>query len=836
MASDGRRGTGRRGFNIARLRRWLLFGIVTLVIVLAGLLGYARYRARRLLTELPQRLGADIKTSANGFTWSQSVKGRTVFTIHAAKAIQRQNGKVTLHDVMITLYGPQGSNRTDSIRGAEFEYDQTNGVIQADGEVHIDLASPTPAGEQEKPDSKRIEVTTSGLVFLQKLGVAATEQPIHIVYGSLTGGATGADYESDTGLLQLHQNVTLDGTQDNQPVHLRATSAVLDRNQRIATLKSGQVESAGSRATGDTMVLNVNRTGVIDHAHAQGHATIESQNSKGQGSLRADAPAMDAQFNGIGKLALVTLTGNRTDNVQFHSSNGAGSASMATLHFTAQGIAQQVDLTGGVHLNQTGANLGNLTADRVTAQLAQDASGHTILHDATATGNAILHSTETVAVGTKPGAPATTARRTTTVSADTLHAVTAQAGSQHYIATLDGTGNTRVQQTGEDGSTRTSTGDTLQAIFRPPQKPGSGKAPANQGSGTLQTAIQTGRVVVTTHTPAAPGKQSQDSRATASRAEFDAATQRLILTGSPQVTAPGLQLSADRITLTQSAGQGTTQTAGQGTGDAEAEGNVRGAFVQVDSKSPDPTHVLAAHAFIAGGGASARFLGDTGHAARLWTSTAQMDAPEIDLDRAHSQLIGISAGKPGSVHMTLPMASQTPMSQTSASQATTSQARKPASDATTARLSGDRLNVTQATATAPGHAIMTGNVRLYSGDSLLSAVTVDATLSPSGNNTPAAASSALGGSVQSVLATGDVRLQQPGRLGTGTRLTYTAADNRYVLTGTPASPPRVTDSQNGTVTGASLIFHGADDSVEVAGEPGHRVRTETQAARPAGSR
>jgi lipopolysaccharide export system protein LptA len=79
-------------------------------------------------------------------------------------------------------------------------------------------------------------------------------------------------------------------------------------------------------------------------------------------------------------------------------------------------------------------------------------------------------------------------------------------------------------------------------------------------------------------------------------------------------------------------------------------------------------------------------------------------------------------------------------------------------------------------------------------------------------------------------------MQQPGRTGTGDRLVYTATDQRYELTGTAALPPRIADSQRGTVTGTSLIFHGADDSVEVSGEAGHRVRTETDVARPSRGR
>ncbi len=39
------------------------------------------------------------------------------------------------------------------------------------------------------------------------------------------------------------------------------------------------------------------------------------------------------------------------------------------------------------------------------------------------------------------------------------------------------------------------------------------------------------------------------------------------------------------------------------------------------------------------------------------------------------------------------------------------------------------------------------------------------------------------GTVDHMLMTGDIRLEEPGRHGTGEQLTYTASDDRYVLTG-----------------------------------------------------
>ena len=50
----------------------------------------------------------------------------------------------------------------------------------------------------------------------------------------------------------------------------------------------------------------------------------------------------------------------------------------------------------------------------------------------------------------------------------------------------------------------------------------------------------------------------------------------------------------------------------------------------------------------------------------------------------------------------------------------------------------------------------------------------------------------------------------------------------------PAASPEIVDALRGSITGQILIFHAGDDSVEVAGNPGSRVRSETHVKTPAG--
>jgi lipopolysaccharide export system protein LptA len=83
------------------------------------------------------------------------------------------------------------------------------------------------------------------------------------------------------------------------------------------------------------------------------------------------------------------------------------------------------------------------------------------------------------------------------------------------------------------------------------------------------------------------------------------------------------------------------------------------------------------------------------------------------------------------------------------------------------------------------------------------------------------------GSVDRMVAEGKVQFESGGRKGTGEKLVYTAADRKFVLTGTGAQPARIADPARGTVSGSSLIFNDRDDSVIVNGGLSRAV-TETR--------
>jgi lipopolysaccharide export system protein LptA len=245
----------------------------------------------------------------------------------------------------------------------------------------------------------------------------------------------------------------------------------------------------------------------------------------------------------------------------------------------------------------------------------------------------------------------------------------------------------------------------------------------------------------------------------------------------------------------------------------------------------EPVHVQAARAELKHDSQVAKFYGVTGKPARLWQGASQVDAPVIEFEQKHKRLLahGEGLGAPGAVHTVL-------VSGGSAAKTDTSKAGKQTSSgkASVVRvISRDLVYSDEAR-----RADFTGGVQVESADGsmrgqeavvYLQAAAANGAKKVSGTS---ASGGFMGGSVERVVASGHIEMQQPGRRASGEQLVYTAGDGMFVLTGTAKVLPKVVDDQRGTVTGTSLRFHAGDENVVVSNEGdsgvGQRVRTETR--------
>ncbi len=150
------------------------------------------------------------------------------------------------------------------------------------------------------------------------------------------------------------------------------------------------------------------------------------------------------------------------------------------------------------------------------------------------------------------------------------------------------------------------------------------------------------------------------------------------------------------------------------------------------------------------------------------------------------------------------------------------------------RVRGGELKYLDAERKAVMHGGTLGPVVAETGTATSSSDAVELLLMPAGghdgNGGPGQNGQAQSGQAQvdEMKATGHVVLTSQGRRGTGEQLVYTGATGEYVLTGTAAVPPKMSDPEHGTVTGEALIFDSRDDRVRVEGG-GRETETETTA-------
>jgi lipopolysaccharide export system protein LptA len=886
--------------SIERLRFWLLAGAGLLVIVIAAFLGYAHYRAHRFLRDLPQKLGVDVRRETNNVTWSQSVEGRTVYTIHAAKAVERSNGMMTLHDVGIVLYGRK-QDRADRIYGNEFEYDQKNEIIRAVGEVHIDLQAPAAsdanakmdyaagkdlqggvAGERESKDDRLIHVTTSGLVFLRKLGVAATDKDIEFASGGMTGHAVGADYSSDTGVVVLHAAVRVNGLQHDRPVVLTASHAMLDRPGQTVVLSQAKYVSIGNgggkgggnegsseghSAEARHVVVHLRSDGSAERLEAEGEVTLT-----GAAGESVKAPRGEMTLNAQNQPQSAVMSGGVKYKAEEPLRQAQGEAGEGRAAFDKKGHPEHVVMTGAVHLQERVRAADapgepwserELNAGTVELALATDSANKTQLRDAKAAGDARLTVVSAAAQGgSQGGTKGGGLKGGTTSSAlagDVLTAHFVRIGSKDHLAEVQGDGHTALRRVSAAGVVNTGSGDSLVAHFRPVTAGVAGRGPGRSSLSSKQgqqgrsssgaadevsDAVEQGHVVMTRLPLRKQGEATAplEERATAERAVFDGGLERTTLTGNVQVSDGTSVLWADRVMTEQQ------------TGDAVAEGSVKASYRQAGS-ADEPVHVLAARAELKHDSQIATFHGAAGSPARLWQGASQVEAPVLQFEQKKRRLLahGEGQGAPMAVHTVLVSGGSSGYSGSSA------KAEAPRPKAAPGRLiAGGRADVVRVASRELVYsdetrkAEFTGGVEVESRDGSMRGQQVVVYLQPAQTGAGKASSLNSGkadgikaspasvaggggfmaGSVERMVATGHIDMEQPGRRATGEQVVYTASDGMFVLTGTPTVLPKVMDDQRGTVTGTSLRFHSGDDNIVVSngGEngAGERVRTETR--------
>jgi lipopolysaccharide export system protein LptA len=283
--------------------------------------------------------------------------------------------------------------------------------------------------------------------------------------------------------------------------------------------------------------------------------------------------------------------------------------------------------------------------------------------------------------------------------------------------------------------------------------------------------------------------QEGTETASADRARYGASDETIVLNGSPRVVDPsqGVTLTADSVQLNRKTRSGLAQDNVKTT-----YGNLTAQSGGAMLGSAEPIHVTGSAVSFSAAAGSARYT-----KARLWQGANIVEAPVISFDRPRRSLQaqGGPGGRVASVFVQKDKNGKlTPVSVTS-----------------------DRLIYVD----SDRKAVFSGNVIVRAQDTTIASSAVQVILIPRKSQAEAKSASQL----ERIEAQGDIKIEQAARHATGSRLIYTAADEKMVLTGTPDRPPSIFDAERGQITGDSLTFFTHDGRVLVGSGEASQTQT-----------
>ena len=820
---------------VSLLRRWLVIAAVMLMLSVAGAYLYAKWRIENALKQVPEKIGLEIQQSAQGFTISKSEAGHTIFKVQASKAVQYKAGeRATLHDVNITLYGPD-SKRFDQIYGADFEYDLHTGDITAKGDVQIDLEA-NPAGlahaDQAVPEELKnpIHVRTRGLVFNKNSGNAYTKEKVEFGMPQAHGSAVGATYDSKSRTLTLQSDIQA-AVEGPSAASISASRAIVTQAPRVVTFERARGQNSSQNFAADEVKLHLRPDNTLERIVASGQVTVisktdppaEVHSSELELRLASKSPTLEtAVFSG---------------GVRWESSGEQhlkGQADRAVLNFHGKNQLARVHTEGNVKLEQPATPPTKAKMDPGKAQQRKntqpEASGQASDQPSTAsnrpageipggarsqdleitaqavdfmvTGGRHLQRAETSGPaqvvllntppsdakdkptdGATPGDPPDPGKLPTAKAQNpnakdqtivTANHFEARFDEKGHLAFIHGAPQARIVNSIPGHPDRTSSSDSLGVAFH---------------NGQIESIVQQGSVAY----------DDGAAKASGERARYTVADQILVLSGSPRVTEGGMTTTADLVRLNRASG------------DALAQGNVKTTYSDLKPQpdgsqraSSDPVHVTAPSMSSNRASGIVQYRGGC----RLWQGPNVIQAPTVDFDRKrHAIVANGSPDQPVSTVLLQPTKAAS--------------SKGPAASPVT--ITSAKLNYVD-----PDHrARFDGNVTAKSGDATITAAQASVFLQAHASEAAAESGGGMG-KVERIVAEGQVVLTDQNRRATGDQLTYTTADDKFVLSG---GPPSIFDAEHGKITGVSLTFFRHDDRVLVNGTTINPAVTQTRVAR-----
>ena len=749
--------------DAARYARWSALLALALAGITGGIYVQRLWVAHREKQNAPAPLPQNEEKQFTTLHFKKVEGDRTIFDLEASKSTDLRGQDISLlEDVKIKVFGKNG-DRNDVIHTQSCRYAKTDGSIQCDGKVQFELQSAEDAARMAANSGGRpniIHIETSGVTFERATGRAQTVQLVKFSFPNGNGDGIGAVYQSEQGHMRLIRDV-----------HILMQPAADAPAKKGGTLTQ-PVEMSGSSMEIDKVGHTVQLAGPATATSAGQQVTA------GQFTL-----LLDAEFRAQ---TLIGAPGSLNQQPEVKNRGAKGDSTLRadklTAHLAPQGWTSRIEAAGRVQGNSPSGNLEAESGDMEMWPGLNQAKLLTLRGNVRVNGHdpksGMTRSLTSNAVQlTFAGGKAGEANRV-------QHAETLERGAMEWLDAAAVRSKLAADKLALDFSAQgkpqllNATG----AVQSQREIPGRPVQIANSATGVAQLSAGGDWSQITLRGNVR--LQEADRNAEAQQAVFARAAQTTVLTGQAMVRDAGSETHAPKITFYQTSG------------DIEADGPVRSTDFASEGSSLQMSSIpanLSADRMRANSKTGRAVY--TGHA-RLWQGASVMEAEAIELLRPTRVL-----NARGNVRAVFPQAPQPGASPGSA----------PVWHVSSGLLTyWDTEN----------RAHLEKDVYVQSADQKMRSPQLELYFTRTG-----ADKQGNGGTSQisRAVGTGGVVVEQGDRRGTAERGLYTAAEEKYVLSG---GTPTLFDPVEGTTTGRELTFYRADDTIVV--DSGNGLRTLTK--------
>ena len=285
---------------IHRLVRILRIVLPLLVVALAAVpaWNYLVRRAQQTSESLRRgtQLPRNVSVHTEGFTFSRTEGGKTLFTIHAKSNLGLKGNKSVLEDVDVIVYGSTENEPPKKIRGKNCTYDQETNDFQFNGNVEVQLDEKTFVRSEE-------------LIYTHHDKTVVSPQRATVEQLGTTGHADRVEYALENGLLKLTGRVKI---QTAEHTEIQTDSALFQQKEYWTTMQgavfikspNGWIRGTSGRAellpeTYKPKMITVN-----------GDVTAESQSQSAGELWKVRAGWMEAAISSNGSAERVKTRGN----------------------------------------------------------------------------------------------------------------------------------------------------------------------------------------------------------------------------------------------------------------------------------------------------------------------------------------------------------------------------------------------------------------------------------------------------------------------------------------------------------------------------------------------